>query len=253
MVDTVYCGDSRYVLRHLPDESVHLTVTSPPYNVGIQYRSYDDARPHEDYMAELAAVWSEVWRLTVPGGRLAVNVAANGCDPYHALQSDIHQQLVGLGWHSRGWIIWDKGPVLSTAWGSWLKPSAPTLRDQCEFVLVYQKGRGPLSGKGFGDPDITPEEFTAATQTIWRIAPASTKGGNPCPVPFPIDLPTRCIKLYTYPWQTVLDPYAGGGTTLVAARTYGRHYIGVDLDRASCDYAAFALGCDVVDLSDAAD
>jgi len=236
-VNRIVCGDSRD-LSWIPDGVVSLTVTSPMYwGAGMEYDVADDCMPLRDYIDLHRAVWSECYRVTEPGGRLCIVVANVGRKPYRRL-TDLHAGLLHkAGWMLRGEIIWDKGPVYGTAWGSWLMPTSPELRDQHEYILVAQKpGRKPSRGRG----DMTPEEFTAATQSIWTIQPASAhRAGHPAP--FPLELPARLIKLYTYPGEIVLDPFCGSGTTCLAAALTGRRWIGVDISPAYCEMACRAL------------
>ena len=115
-------------MRELPDGSVHLMVSSPPYNVG---KEYDDDLSLEDYLAFLGRVWQETWRVLVPGGRMCINVANLGRKPYIPLHAFIAQQAIQLGFLMRGEIIWNKAASasVSTAWGSWQSAANPVLRD----------------------------------------------------------------------------------------------------------------------------
>lgn len=230
----IHCRDSRD-LSFIPDGAVSLTVTSPMYwSAGVEYDVADDCMPLRDYIDLHRAVWSECYRVTEPGGRIAVVVANVGRKPYRRL-TDLHAGILhSVGFMLKGEVVWDKGPVYGTAWGSWLMPTSPELRDQHEYILVAQKpGRKPSRGRG----DMTPEEFTAATQSIWTIQPASAhRAGHPAP--FPPELPERLIKLYTYPGDVVLDPFCGSGTTCLAAAMTGRRWIGVDISPAYCEMAS---------------
>ncbi|MEX2379027.1 MAG: site-specific DNA-methyltransferase, partial [Dehalococcoidia bacterium] len=125
-------------MYELPDRSVHLMVTSPPYNVG---KDYDQDLTLKEYTSLLQRVLTETFRVLVPGGRACVNIANLGRKPYIPLHSDVIEASVASGFFMRGEIIWNKsaGAGSSTAWGSWCSPSNPTLRDVHEYILVFQK------------------------------------------------------------------------------------------------------------------
>ncbi len=219
----------------LPDSSVHLMVTSPPYNVG---KDYDADLSLEEYLAFLKRVWTEVHRVLVPGGRACINVANLGRKPYIPLHSHIIGDLLDLGFLMRGEIIWDKAASASssTAWGSWQSASNPTLRDVHEYILVFSKGnfrRAKLDGRA---DTISREEFLEFTKSVWTFAAESArKIGHPAP--FPVELPYRLIQLYTYSNEVVLDPFMGSGQTALAALQAGRHFVGYETNK---EYLALA-------------
>ncbi len=231
----IYNRDSRD-LSFIPDGVVDLVVTSPPYNVGIKYASHEDCLPLDDYLALLESVWKECHRVMAPGGRIAINVAGVDRKPYLPLHAYITTQMIKLGFNMRGEIIWDKGASVgvSTAWGSWCRPSNPTLRDVHEYILVFSKGDWAMGHKG--ETDLTSEEFVRDTKSIWSFPTASAKKAGH-PAPFPVELPSRLIKLYTYKGDLVLDPFNGSGSTCQAAELLGRRWIGVDMDPGYCRLA----------------
>ena len=246
LANRIYCADSRH-LDMIEDEVVDLVICSPPYNVGKNYKNHDDALPLEEYLGLLRAVWAECKRVMRPGGRICVNVAGVDRQPYLPLQSFIAQQLMDLGFLMRGEIIWDKAASVgvSTAWGSWQSPSNPTLRDLHEYILVFCKDQfrlpapqslGDAGEQAKGETDLTSEEFTALTRSIWGFPTGSaSKVGHPAP--FPVELPRRLIKLYSWKGGLVLDPFCGSGSTCVAASQLGRLWIGVDIDPTYADLA----------------
>ncbi|MEW6404151.1 MAG: site-specific DNA-methyltransferase, partial [Chloroflexota bacterium] len=213
-------------MSDLPDSSMHLMVTSPPYNVG---KDYDENLTLDEYLAFLRRVWSETYRVLVPGGRACINVANLGRKPYIPLHLFIARDMVELGFLMRGEIIWDKAASASssTAWGSWQSASNPTLRDTHEYILVFSKGnfrREKVDGR---EDTISKEQFLEYTKSVWTFASESAKKiGHPAP--FPIELPHRCIQLYTFSNEIVLDPFMGSGQTALAALKAGRCFVGYE-------------------------
>ena len=218
----------------LPDRSVHLAVTSPPYNVG---KDYDQDLSVPEHLSLIGAVLEETYRVLTSAGRACVNIANIGRKPYIPLHSYIIELAAHVGFFMRGEIIWDKGMgVASTAWGSWMSPTNPTLRDAHEYILVFQKPPFGRRRNGQPDPSITRSEFLEYTKSIWRFAPESARRvGHPAP--FPVELPRRLIELYTFPGDVVLDPFMGSGTTAVAAVESGRTFVGYEVMQEYIDSA----------------
>lgn len=217
-------------MSDLPDCSVHLMVTSPPYNVG---KDYDEDLTLDEYLAFLQRVWAEVGRVLVPGGRACINIANLGRKPYIPLNAFIARQMFELDFLMRGEIIWDKGASASasTAWGSWRSPANPTLRDVHEYILVFSKGSFGRSRPADRQATIERDEFLEFTKSVWNFpAESARKVGHPAP--FPIELPRRLIQLYTFDGEVVLDPFMGSGQTALAAVQAGRHYVGYEVDPA---------------------
>jgi DNA modification methylase len=225
-LDRLFCASSEH-MNEVPDGSVHLMVTSPPYNVT---KEYDEDLTLEEYRGLLRRVFAEVHRKLATGGRACVNLANLGRKPYIALHSYIIQDMLEIGYLMRGEIIWNKASSASpsTAWGTWRSAGNPVLRDVHEYVLVFSKdcfGRPQVPGK---TSTIERDEFLEFTKSVWTIpAESARKVGHPAP--FPIDLPYRLIQLYTFGGEVVLDPFCGSGTTCLAAIKSGRHYLGYDV------------------------
>jgi len=221
-------------MEELPDNSVHLMVTSPPYNVG---KEYDENLTLNEYRAFLKRVWSEVKRVLVTGGRACINIANLGRKPYVPLHAFIVEDMLDLGFLMRGEIIWNKAlsGSPSTAWGSWLSAKNPTLRDIHEYILVFSKGM--FSRENLGRKStISKEEFLEFTKSVWTFAAEpATKIGHPAP--FPVELPYRLIQLYTFDGEVVLDPFIGSGQTAIAAIKTNRHYAGYEINK---DYIRLA-------------
>ena len=227
--DRIY-GQSSTAMTMVPDNSVGLAFTSPPYNVG---KEYDEDLSFDAYLQIIEEVASEVYRVLVPGGRFVVNIANLGRKPYIPLHAHFYRVHMEAGFLPMGEIIWQKakGASGNCAWGSWQSAKAPRLRDIHEYLLVFAKGS--FSRPDRGESDIGRDEFMAATLSIWDIPPESAKRvGHPAP--FPVELAERVIHLYSYTGDVVLDPFAGSGTTCVAAASHGRHWVGFEIDPEYC-------------------
>lgn len=227
-LDAILCRSSER-MEELPDECVHMMVTSPPYNVG---KEYDRDLSLDEYRAFLRRVWAEVLRVLVPGGRAAINVANLGRKPYLPLSSYILSDMLELGYLMRGEIIWNKdtSSTSSTAWGTFGSARNPTLRDIHEYILVFSKGTFSRVSPGRRDT-ISREEFLEWTKSVWTF-PAEPARRIGHPAPFPIELPRRLIRLYTFEGDVVLDPFIGSGQTALAALESRRHYIGYEINEA---------------------
>ncbi|MCD6277742.1 site-specific DNA-methyltransferase [candidate division WOR-3 bacterium] len=215
-------------MEELPDNSVHLMVTSPPYNVG---KEYDQNLSFTEYREFLKKVWKEVYRVLVPGGRVCINIANLGRKPYIPLHAFIIKDVLDIGFLMRGEIIWNKGSSASpsTAWGSWLSAKNPTLRDVHEYILVFSKDTFKRENPKKRESTISKEEFLEFTRSVWTFPAVSAKKiGHPAP--FPEELPYRFIQLYTFKGEVVLDPFIGSGQTAIAAIKTGRYYVGYEIN-----------------------
>ena len=223
-LDKLYCKSSE-AMDELPDSSIHLMVTSPPYNVS---KEYDENLTLQEYRGLMRRVMEETYRVLVVGGRACINVANVGRKPYLPLHAFIIQEMIDIGFSMRGEIIWNKGSSAgpSTAWGSWKSASNPTLRDVHEYILIFSKGVFSRNGSK-QISTIGRDEFLELTKSIWSFPAESAKRvGHPAP--FPVELPRRLIQLYSFEGDVVLDPFAGSGTTALAAIQCGRHFIGYE-------------------------
>ncbi len=222
-LNTLQCTDSRSM--PLPDKSVHLMVTSPPY---VAAKEYDQDWTLNEYITLLQDVLEETHRVLVPGGRACINVANIGRSPYIPLHSYIIQSMVEIGYLMRGEIIWDKGASVggSTAWGSWQSASNPTLRDVHEYILVFSKQTFSRPREDRNNT-IGKEDFLENTKSVWQFRTASASEiGHPAP--FPLELPKRLIELLTFEQDVVLDPFAGSGQTAIAAANTDRFFVGFE-------------------------
>ena len=238
LADVVINGNSKQM--PLPDNCIQLVVTSPPYNAS---KAYDEDLSLSDYLGLLHDVFAECYRVLSPGGRMVVNVANLGRKPYIPLASHINLIMHEIGFLHRGEIIWDKSASAgsSCAWGSFQSASNPCLRDIHEYLLIFSKGDYKLARskteRAEGRIDtIVKDEFIQHTKSIWSFPTESARRVNH-PAPFPVELPRRCIEMYTYAGDVVLDPFLGSGTTAVAAKMCGRRYVGLDLSEEYCAIA----------------
>lgn len=225
-LDRLYCASSTQ-MSEIPDDSVHLMVTSPPYNAK---KEYDDDLSLAEYRELLYAVFAETYQKLVTGGRVCINIANLGRKPYIPLHSYIIEDMLAIGYHMRGEIIWDKASSAgsSTAWGSWLSAANPVLRDVHEYILVFSKDSFSRKRER-KENSISKADFLEWTKSVWTFPAVSAKRiGHPAP--FPEELPHRLIQLYTFVGDVVLDPFCGSGTTCLSALKSGRHYIGYDIE-----------------------
>ncbi len=225
--NTIICGSAEF-MKEIPDNSVHLMITSPPYNVS---KEYDEDLSLDEYLILLKNSFKETYRVLVNGGRACINVANLGRKPYIPLSDYISQIMYEIGFNMRGEIIWNKAASASpsTAWGSWQSASNPILRDVHEYILVFSKGDYKRE-KGEKENTITKEQFIEYTKSIWTMNAESAKRiGHPAP--FPEELPYRLIQLYSFKNDVILDPFMGSGTTGLSAFKSDRKFIGYEISK----------------------
>lgn len=234
VLDKIFAKSSEN-MKELSDNSIHLMVTSPHYNVG---KEYDQNLSLEEYRILLRNVFREVYRVLVVGGRACINIANLGRKPYIPLHSFIIEDMLKIGFFMRGEIIWDKGSSASpsTAWGSWMSAKNPTLRDVHEYILVFSKGNNGRFNPGKKESTMTRNEFMDFTKSVWTF-PAVQARSIGHPAPFPLELPSRLIKLYTFKGDVVLDPFMGSGQTAIASKKLERRYVGYDISKEYCKLA----------------
>jgi len=225
-LNKIFCKSSEK-MDELPDNSIHLMITSPPYNAS---KEYDNNLSLKEYLELLNTIWRETYRVLVPGGRACINIANLGRKPYIPLHSYIIEAMQKIGYLMRGEIIWNKASSASpsTAWGSWLSAANPVLRDIHEYILVFAKDSFSRR-KNDKENTIKKEEFLEWTKSIWTFSAVSARQiGHPAP--FPEELPHRLIQLYTFKGDVVLDPFVGSGMTCLSAIKDKRNYIGYDIN-----------------------
>jgi len=220
----------------LPSDSVNLVVTSPPYNVDIQYNSHNDATGYDQYLRFTRNWLERVYTILRDDGRLCLNIPL---DKNRGGQQSVFADIitiaksVGFGYYSS--IVWNEQNISRrTAWGSWLSASAPCVIAPVEMVAVLYKRQWKRLHRGVSD--IARDEFISWTNGVWSFGGESKKRiGHPAP--FPVELPLRCIKLFSYVDDLVVDPFVGSGSTLVACHRTNRNGIGVDIDTTYCELA----------------
>ena len=227
-IDQIICSSAES-MSELPANSIHLMITSPPYNVS---KAYDEDLSLAEYLDLIKKVFSETYRVLVNGGRACVNVANLGRKPYIPLSDYISKIMIEIGYHMRGEIVWNKAASAgsSTAWGSWQSASNPILRDVHEYILIFSKGdyKRTLRPEEPKKNTISRTNFMAWTKSIWTMGTESAKKvGHPAP--FPVELPKRLIELYSFTNDLILDPFMGSGTTAVAALGLERHFVGYEI------------------------
>jgi DNA modification methylase len=239
LTNRIICGDARAVLPRIPDRSIDLIVTSPPYNFGHSYAQdpHDDTHEWNEYFRNLLVVWYECERILKPGGRIAVNVQPLFSDyiPTHHI---ISRQLAEIGLLWKAEILWEKNNYNAkyTAWGSWKSPSMPYIKYTWEFIEVFAKETHKKSGL-HENIDITADEFKEWVLGRWSFPPEIRMKDYNHPAMFPEELPRRLMKLFSYRNDIVLDPFNGAGTSSLVAWKYGRRFIGIDVSRQYCDAA----------------
>lgn len=225
----------------LPSKSADLIITSPPYNVGMPYTDdkESDMLEYDDYLA-----WTRTWMNNCSywgkeNARMCVNIFFDS--PRHdrkLIFADIANCALSQGWKFRSIILWKKSTARRTCWGSWLSASAPNIVQPFESILVFHKGDWK---RGKGESDIESEEFKDWTQGIWEFRGEVAKHvGHPAP--FPIELPKRLIKLFSFKTDTILDPFMGSGTTAMACNALGRTFIGIEKEAKFVDLAYNRIG-----------
>lgn len=228
-------GDALEELRKISDNSIHLAITSPPYNVGKNYDNHNDKMNYQEYLNWLNEVWKETQRVLVPGGRFALNIAPTGIKDFVPIHHDFTNQLRKLGMKFRTEIIWYKQTMLKrTAWGSWKSPANPHIVPSWEYVLIFSKNGDKLYGNT-KNADITAEEFKEFSDGFWKIQPERQRNGHPAP--FPEYLIYRLIKFYSYKENTILDMFGGTGTVSAVAHKTGRNSIHIDISKEYCETA----------------
>jgi site-specific DNA-methyltransferase (adenine-specific) len=230
-------NDDILAVNSIDDKSIDLIVTSPPYNVDIQYNSHNDTMSYDDYLSFTKKWLKRCYDFLKDDGRFCLNIPLDknkgGQQSVCADITSIAKQ-VGFKYHST--IIWNEQNISRrTAWGSWLSAAAPYVIAPVEVIVVlYKKSWKKTSGSK--KSDITRKEFMDWTNGVWNFSGESKKRvGHPAP--FPVELPKRCIKLFSFVGDMVLDPFLGSGSALIACIQTNRKGIGIEIDKGYCELA----------------
>lgn len=226
-IDQIITGDALEILKQIPDNSIHMEITSPPYNLGLPYDVYVDYQDYNSYRESLMKIWREAFRVLIDGGRFALNIAPTGISDFREVHHDLVADVKSIGFTLRTEILWYKQNMgRHTAWGSWASPSNPHIVPSWEYVYIFHKNSPKLEGVK-ADIDIAPEEFQKFSDGFWDIRPETNRNGHPAP--FPEELIYRLIKYYTYRGNICLDMFGGTGTVALVALKIGRRYISIDI------------------------
>lgn len=253
---TLYHGDARNI-SFLPDNSVHLVVTSPPYWNLKEYKRGENQLgiidDYESFVFELSKVWQECYRVLVPGGRVVCVVGdvclsrrKYGRHVVMPLHSDIAVSCRKIGFDNLNPILWHKisnAAFEANSGSSFLgKPYEPNaiIKNDVEYILMERKPGGYRnpSNEQREQSRIAKEDYDAWFRQIWNLPGASLRNH---PAPFPLELATRLVKMFSFVGDTVLDPFCGSGTTMIAAMQSGRNSIGIETEIEYCDMIANRL------------
>jgi len=228
-INDIHCGDCLDVISNFDDNSIDLVVTSPPYNVGVDYGKYNDSISQEEYKSMMSSLFELLDSKLKDVGRVCVNISLKNDGGIVDMPKVIKTLSQDLNWTQRFEIIWDKGSSeSSSAWGSWRSPSSPRPIFNHEYILIFDVGKE----KKKSEKTIPKEKFMKYVKSVWNLSPETSSSH---PAPFPEEIPKRLIQLNSYENDVVLDPFIGSGTTAVVAEKLDRNWIGIDLDEEYVD------------------
>lgn len=222
------------------ENSIDLIVTSPPYNLNIEYEKHNDNMIYDDYMLWVGNWLSNCFHWLKDSGRICINIPMKITMPSNKkvnipLEADYIKLAQSIGFQYNNTIIWNKGNIVKTCWGSFKSASSPFIRDNIEAIIILYKDQWKKKHKG--NSDIDNKEFVKWTQTLWNFNGQNKKQVGNHPAPFPEELPLRCIKCFSYINDTILDPFVGSGTTGKVCEQYDRKWIGIDNGKTYLDFA----------------
>ena len=233
-LNRIYNESCINTLNEMKDGFIDLTITSPPYNVELNYDSIDDNLPYCEHLYWLKQIFELVYSKTKVGGRCVINIGdgKNGTIPKH---SDIIQFMKDIGWFPMATIIWQKqNSVANCSWGTFSSPLNPRFVSTFEYIIVFSKSQYGLSFRG--ETDLQKKEFIHWSRGIWNFPGVHRKITNH-PAAFPIELPLRCVKMLSWKDSIVYDPFMGSGSTAIACKLTGRKWIGSEISKDYCDIA----------------
>ena len=225
---TLIKGDCSKVLLNLPGNSIDLVVTSPPYNLGVDYGTFKDNLPWDKYYKWCEKWLKELFRVLKKDGRLCLNhyFSLGTSKRRESPLMTLNEIAKNIGFKHHAVAFWiDRTRIKYTAWGSWLSASAPYINSPYEGVLILYKEKWKKTSPGIST--ISEEDFKKGISGVWNFGPDSEKL---TPSSFPIKLPKLCIELLSYKGDVVLDPFLGSGTTMKACLELGRSCIGIEIN-----------------------
>ena len=232
-INKIIHGNCLTVLKKFPSNSIDCVITSPPYNIGIDYDGTSDLKSWGEYHSFLEEVLKELYRVLKFGGRLCLVIGLGSANDRHPTDAYIIVNAEKVGFKHRDRIVWyKKGVQKRTAWGTYKSARCPFVTTPCEFIIVFSKGDYRKLPEG--ESDIEAEEFQRWTYGFWDIGHIKKVYH---PAEFPVEIPLRLIKLYTYVGDIVLDPFAGSGTTAVACILTRRKFVCIDISEKYCRIA----------------
>lgn len=237
----IVCEDCRTLCGFIKPLSIDLVITSPPYNLDMDYDIYKDDKSYLDYLNFLYSCFKSVYDVMKTDGRACINIAdlKNGSIPLHY---DMFNIMRKIGFKPYTTIVWYRKQIANRlSWGSFASPSQPSFPTPFEFIEVFYKSDKKHAGDK-GCISITEDEFKNNSIPLWEFNPETRKLEHPCP--FPEELPYRCIQHFSYIGDTVFDPFCGVGTTCVVAKRLGRKYFGCDISQKYIDKALERIGHD---------
>lgn len=230
-INRIHCGISEDLIPELPDNSIDLVITSPPYNVDVPYDNYKDNKDYWEYLSWLKDIFKELKSKLVKGGRVCINIGdkKNGKIPTH---SDVIGFMVyDLKYLLKTTIIWNKSQIGNrTSWGSWKNPSNPSFPTPFEYILVFCNESQEKIGKKEAIT-VSKEEFITNSLALWTFAPEHKMQEFGHPAMFPVELPRRLIHQLSYESDIVLDIFSGMGTTCLTAAMLKRRWIGFEMSK----------------------
>ena len=234
-INKIICGNCLEVMKDIPDKSINLVITSPPYNCGIKYDIWNDEMKWEDYYLWCEKWLKEIFRVLKDDGKFCLNhyLSLGQSNNRHAPLMRLNELSEKIGFKHHAVAIWtDITLIKRTAWGSWKSASAPYINCPYEGILILYKNNWKKINSGIST--ISDKDFMMTCSGVWKIQPDNKKF---TPANFPIRLPELCINLLTYKGDLILDPFMGSGTTALAAKKLKRNYIGIEISSKYCKIA----------------
>lgn len=233
-LNRIYNEDCIRTLSRIDVGFIDLTITSPPYNVALNYDTIDDNLPYQEYLDWLKEIFELVYLKTKTGGRCVINIG-DGINGRVSKHSDVIQLMKNIGWLTSATIIWEKmNSVNNCAWGTYNSPRNPSFVSSFEYILVFCKEQYAMNY--IGETDLDKKNFIQWANGIWKF-PGIRRKESMHPAAFPIELPLRCMKMLSWKNSIIYDPFMGSGATAIACKLTGRNWIGSEVSEDYCKIA----------------